>query len=183
MAHHVEMSDSLGRPFAKRYSETLDVEGLLQVIVIDLEVLALRRPSILGKLEFGVAVVEGLIEGIDMQILWDEEQGPANESEHNESCLQPHLDRNKIQCYCLRVCSYWLLTPNERLANTDAKRTLGGVLEDAEAGVHHGSSSYDKNVPAGPGNDLIYLLLASVDHQMSVYKRIGYAETVLEGRK
>ena len=183
VVHHVEMSDALSRPFAERYSDTLDVEGLLQVMVIDLEVLALRGPSVFGELGSGAAVVEGLIEGIDMQILWDEEQRPANEPEHNELRLQPHLDRNKIQCYCLRVCSYWLLTSSERLGNMVDQRTLGGILEDAIAGVHHGSSAYDSNVPAGPGNNLICLLLASVDDQRNVFKRIGYAETVIEGRK
>ena len=78
------MTETLDRPFAKRCFDTSNVEGLLQVTVIDLEVLPIRGPSIFGKLDFGLAVVEDLIEGIDMQILWDEELEPANEPEDNE---------------------------------------------------------------------------------------------------
>ena len=182
VVRHVGKSDMLGRAFAERFSDTLDVEGFLQVIVIDLEVLALRDSSTFGELKFGVAVVEGLIEGIDMQIIWDRKQGPMNEFEHNELCLESHLGRNKIQCYCLRVCSYWLLTSQERLATAYEKRKLGILFEDVVSGVLHNAPSHQV-IPDGPGNNLTCLLLTSVDHQRNVFKRIGYAETVIEGRK
>ena len=69
--------------------------------------LALRGRLSFNNLEFRIVVVEGLIKGVNMHIVLNEEHGPADESEHDELCIQLYLDRNRIQCFCLRVCSYW----------------------------------------------------------------------------
>ena len=125
LVHHVEMNDALGR---NQFSNTLHVEGLLQSIVIDVEVVALRGGSTVGTLKFEGAVVEGLMDGIDMRIILDEEQGLTNNPEQNTPCLQPHSKSNTVQCYCLRVCTYWPWSPLKLLISQDRTRTLAEIL-------------------------------------------------------
>ena len=178
LIHHVEMHGDPGRAFGKPFSGAIDVEGLLQRTVIDLEGIDHTSAYGLSKLGLKGTVVQGLVDGVHMVATLDEEQRLVHEAEHH----QQQGERNKFHCYCLRICTYWPPSMGNCLEAMDRHRRLGDVIFDYKAGLQRGTSTYERNIPPEPGNNLICLVLTDVDLERNIFRRIGYAETNDEDR-
>lgn len=179
LVHHVEMHGDPSRAFGKPFSGAIDVEGLLQRTVIDLEAIENTGDHGPAKPGFHGTVVQGLVDGVHMVAILDEEQEMVHEAEPHRQ----QKERNKLHCFCLRICTYWPLSMSSRFEARDEHRTLREVAFDLKAGVQRGSSDHERSIPPEPGNNLICLVLTDVDLERNIFRRIGYAETDIEDRE